>query len=135
MTNRSRWERDVAFTRPYATTRTVVGAPPGRELSGDLGGVRVRAELGSEAEALVDAKTDAEVVTVTSLASSRGLPTAAEEYVLDDLGLRPSEVVLKEDKHVMAVRFGENAWLVRLERFLQRREGQIARRIVELGRP
>jgi len=39
--------------------------------------------------------------------------------------------VLGDDQHVMAVPHGENAWIVRLERFLRSRLGQIPRLLRE----
>jgi polar amino acid transport system substrate-binding protein len=81
LTDKSRWEKDVALTRPYLDTRSVVGMPEGRPLSDELDGMSVVAELGTEEEGLLARKTGAE-----------------------------------------AARRGENAFLVRLERFLQNRE-------------
>jgi polar amino acid transport system substrate-binding protein len=134
LTKKSRWKKDVAFTRPYVATSTVVGVPPGSTQPDDLDGVPVAAELGSEAEGLLEAKTDAEVRAVSDLGSVRGRPVAAHDYVLDDLGLA-EQSELKENKHVMAVRLGENAFLVRLERFLLNREEQIERLLREEGKP
>lgn len=134
LTSKSRWKKDVAFTRPYVDTRTVVGIPPGTSPPDDLDGVPVAAELGSEAEGLLDRKTDAEVRVVTDLGAARGEPVAAQDYLLDDLGLQEASE-LKKDKHVMAVRLGENAFLVRLERFLLNREEPIERLVREEGRP
>ena len=45
-------------------------------------------------------------------------PVAIESYLVDDAGLRDTGLRLAEVDHVMAVPHGENAWLVRLERFL-----------------
>jgi polar amino acid transport system substrate-binding protein len=134
LTKKSRWKKDVAFTRPYVATSTVVGVPPGSTPPGDLAGVPVAAELGSEAEGLLEAETEAAVRAVPDLGAVRGRPVAAHDYVLDDLGL--TELTeLKQDKHVMAVRLGENAFLVRLERFLLNREEEIERLLREEGRP
>jgi polar amino acid transport system substrate-binding protein len=113
LTSKSRWKQDAALTRPYVRTRTVVGVPPESSPPDDLDGVPVAAELGSEAEALLDAKTDAEVRAVRELGDVREGPVAAHDYVLDDLGLAVGPE-LKEEKHVMAVRLGENAFMVRL---------------------
>lgn len=88
LTSKSRWKKDVAFTRPYVETRTVVGVPPGTSPPGDLDGVAVAAETGSEAEGLLDTKTDAEVRAIEDLGDARGDPAAAHDYVLDDLGLQ-----------------------------------------------
>ena len=134
LTSKSRWKKDAALTRPYVETRTVVGVPPGSSPPDDLEGVQVAAELGSEAEALVDAETDAEVRAVRDLGEARGGPVAAHDYVLDDLGLTVGPE-LKEDEHVMAVRLGENAFMVRLERFLLNREDEIERLLLAEGRP
>jgi polar amino acid transport system substrate-binding protein len=134
LTSKSRWKKETAFTRPYVETRTVVGVPAGSSLPDDLDGVTVAAELGTEAEALADAKTDAEVRPVHDLGEARGEPAAAHDYVLDDLGLAAG-TELKEDKHVMATRLGENAFLVRLERFLLNRSDEIERMLREEGRP
>ncbi len=134
LTSKSRWKKDAAFTRPYVETRTVVGVPAGSSLPDDLDGVTVAAELGTEAEALVDAKTDADVRPVHDLGEAGGEPAAAHDYVLDDLGLAAG-TELKEDKHVMAARLGENAFLVRLERFLLGRSDEIERMLREEGRP
>jgi polar amino acid transport system substrate-binding protein len=134
LTSKSRWKKDVAFTRPYVETRAVIGVAErdvGRE---DFGGETVAAERGSEEEALLENRTDALVDPVDSLAGAEG-PVAAHEYVLDDLDLVASEVELAKEKHVMAVPLGENAWMVRLERFLLDREGAIERLLIEEGKP
>jgi polar amino acid transport system substrate-binding protein len=135
ITNKSRWKQDVAFTRPYVQTRTVVGAPPGSSFPDDLDGVEVVVELGTEEEGLLAQRTDAEVVPVTDLAAERGNPAAVHDYLLDDLALADTGTVLAESKHVMAVRLGENAFLVELERFLLDREGAIRALLVREGRP
>lgn len=134
LTSKSRWKKDAAFTRPYVSVKTVVGVAPASQHPDEFEGVEVAAELGSEAEALLDAETDADVRAVDDLASVRGSPAAAHEYVLDDLGLAVASE-LKEDKHVMAVRLGENAFMVRLERFLLNREDEIERLVRTEGRP
>jgi polar amino acid transport system substrate-binding protein len=134
LTSKSRWQKDAAFTRPYASVRTVVGVAPASSPPDDFDGMEVAAELGSEAEALLDMKTDAEVRAVEDLADARGTPAAAHEYALDDLGLAVG-TELKEDEHVMAVRLGENAFMVRLERFLLNREDAIERLVRREGRP
>ncbi len=71
LTSKSRWKKDVAFTRPYVDTRSVVGAPAGGSYPDDFAGVPVAVELGSEEEGLLEQRTDARVVPVTDLASRR----------------------------------------------------------------
>lgn len=135
MTNKSRWKKDVAFTRPYVETRSVVGIPPGESFPDDFAGVPVAAELGTEEEGLLAQRTEARVVPVTDLAPRAGRPAAVPHYMLDDLELTDSGTELDEAKHVMAVKLGENAFLVRLERFLLNREDEIERLLIEEGRP
>ena len=135
LTNKSRWKKDVAFTRPYVETRSVVGTPAGRSYPDDFAGVPVAVELGTEEEGLLEQRTDARVVPVTDLASRAGEPAAVHDYLLDDLDLTDSGTELDEAKHVMAVKLGENAFLVRLERFLLDREDEIRRLLVREGRP
>jgi polar amino acid transport system substrate-binding protein len=135
ITKTSRWRKDVAFTRPYAETQTVVGAPPGSSFPDDLGGVEVVVEAGTEEEGLLAQRTDAEVVPVDDLAAERDRPAAVHDYLLDDLGLADTGTTLAKDEHVMAVRMGENAFLVELERFLLDREGAIRALLVREGRP
>lgn len=135
LTNKSRWKKDVALTRPYVESRSVVGIPAGESFPDDFAGVPVAAELGSAEEGLLAQRTEARVVPVASLAPRAGRPVAAPHYVLDDLGLLDSGTELDKAKHVMAVKLGENAFLVRLERFLLDREDEIERLLVKEGRP
>jgi polar amino acid transport system substrate-binding protein len=135
LTSKSRWKKDVAFTRPYVETRAVVGTPPGASYPDDFAGVPVAVELGTEEEGLLEQRTDARVVPVEDLASRRGEPAAVQDYLLDDLDLTHSGTELDEAEHVMAVKLGENAFMVRLERFLLNREDEIRRLLVEEARP
>jgi polar amino acid transport system substrate-binding protein len=134
ITKKSRWKKDVAFTRPYVETKAVVGTPRSGPVLDDLEGVRVAAERGSEEEALAERKTDADVFAVDSLAGVDGA-AAVHDFLLDDLDLHATEFELKKEKHVMALPFGENAWMVRLERFLLNREDEIRRLVEAEGRP
>jgi hypothetical protein len=95
----------------------------------------VAVELGTVEEGLLEQRTDARARPVTDLSKARGKPAAVPEYLLDDLELIDSGTELAKDKHVMAVKLGENAMLVRLERFLLNREDEIRRLLTEEGRP
>ncbi|MFZ3585193.1 hypothetical protein ACOI1H_24110 [Loktanella sp. DJP18] len=50
---------------------------------------------------------------------------ALPHWRAEDLDLVPTGIVLSEDKHVFAVRKGENAWLLRLETFLRTQERDV----------
>ena len=135
LTAKSRWKKDVALTRPYVDSRTVIGISPGSSPPDDFAGVPVFAELGSVEEGLLEQRTDARVRPVVDIARARDQPAAVPEYLLADLELTDSGTELAKDRHVMAVKLGENALLVRLERFLLNREGEARRLLAEEGRP
>ena len=123
-TSESPWAGKVAFTHPYITVPAVVGVPQGEPIPADIDGLEVAVERGSHLAGILE-KTDARPVEVDDLASADGA-AAVENYLLDDLDLKDTEIRLDESDHVMAVPNGENAWLVRLERFLLTREAEIA---------
>ena len=106
---------EAALTHPYVTTQVVVGVESGESLD-DVAGVEVAVERGTEAAGVLE-KTDAVPVGVDDIGAASA-PVAVDDFFLDDLGLHDSGLTLIETDHVMAVAHGENAWLVRLERFL-----------------
>lgn len=134
LTRQTPWKKEAALTWPYLKTRLLVGAPPGASLPDDLGGVEVAFERGAEAGGLLERKTEARAVAVEELEAARGA-AAADEWLLDDLGLRATGVELSEHDHVMAAPLGENAWLVELERFLLQRKGEIRALLEREGKP
>ncbi|MDP1849343.1 MAG: transporter substrate-binding domain-containing protein [Solirubrobacteraceae bacterium] len=134
LTKKSPWKKEASLTWPYLKTRLVVGAPPGASPPDDLDGVPVAFERGSEAGGLLERKTGARAVAVDKLDDARGA-VAADEWLLDDLDLRPTGVELSQHQHVMATPLGENAWLVELERFLLRRTGDIRALLDREGKP
>ncbi|HEV2755205.1 MAG TPA: transporter substrate-binding domain-containing protein [Actinomycetota bacterium] len=120
------------LTHPYLTTQVVVAVPPGT-YDGDIAGLEVAVETATE-EAGVLEKTDADPVRVEDVTTVDG-PVAVDGYLVDDLGLDDTGVRLSEVDHVMAVPHGENAWLVRLERFLLDHEDDVHRILEEEGAP
>ena len=122
-TSTTPYSKDAALTHPYVTTAVVVGVPEGDAVPDDIAGMEVAAETGSEAAGLLS-KTDAERLLIEDIAHAPGA-AAVDDWLLDDLGLRDTGVRLSEHDHVMAVRLGENGWLVTLERFLLERGSEI----------
>jgi polar amino acid transport system substrate-binding protein len=112
------WQAGAAITRSYATTRVVVAVPANQPLPEDIAGLRVAVEAGSDAAGILEDKTDAIAVRVPDVTQVRGSAVAIDEWRLADLDLRDTGVHLSKAKHVMAAPMGENAFLVRLERFL-----------------
>jgi polar amino acid transport system substrate-binding protein len=134
LTRKSPWKKEAALTRPYLTARLLVGAAPEATVPEDLAGVAVAFERGTEAGGLLGRKTDAKPVAVEELRNARGA-VAADEWLLDDLRLRSTGVELSKNDHVIAAPLGENAWLVRLERFLLTRRGEIRQLLDRMGQP
>jgi polar amino acid transport system substrate-binding protein len=122
----------AGLSHPYLTTQVVVAVPPGT-YGGDIAGLEVAVESATEEAGVLD-KTDAIPVRVDDVTEVDG-PIAVEGYLLDDLGLEDTGVRLSETDHVMAVPPGENAWLVRLERFLLDHEDEVHRILEEEGGP
>jgi polar amino acid transport system substrate-binding protein len=129
MTKRSPWKKEASPTRPFATSRLVLGLPA----SGDEPDTVV-VERGSEAVGLVERKLDARPEPVEDLHDARGRPAAVHEWLLDDLGLRAGEE-LQSGEHVMFVRMGENAFQVELERYLEANRDAVPGLLEQEGRP
>jgi polar amino acid transport system substrate-binding protein len=117
------WAQKVTFTQPYAAIQVTAGAPPGTPPPADLEGRRVAARAGSEVPRLVE-DAGGVPVRLDDLSGAAGL-VAAEDWELRALGFPPSGLVLDESRHAMAVPLGENAWLVRLERYLSEHAGSV----------
>lgn len=110
------WQREVAFSLPYYTSRALVGLPPDAPSITRLAGVRVAVQPNSGLREPLMAR-GAIVLVQESLVTAQG-PVAAEEWELLGMDFRPTELQLQSVDHVMAVPQGENALLMRLERFL-----------------
>jgi polar amino acid transport system substrate-binding protein len=117
------WAQVVTFTQPYAEIATLVAVPPGEQALEDIDGVQVAVEPGTQLPALVRSAGGIPVA-IDDLSMTRG-PVAAEEWEIEAQGLVPTNVVLDEAQHAMAVPVGENAWLVRLERYLGDRAASV----------
>jgi polar amino acid transport system substrate-binding protein len=122
---------EVALTHPYLTTQMVVAVPVEEEVPEDIAGLEVAVEEGTE-EAGILAKTDAEVLLVDDVTRVSGA-RVIDDWLLDDLDLADTGVRLIEADHVMAVRLGENGWLVTLEGFLLERPQEIEEILNEEG--
>jgi polar amino acid transport system substrate-binding protein len=120
------WQAKAAITRSFATTRVVVAVPASQPVPDDIAGLRVAVEAGTDAAGILEDKTDAVPVRVPDVTRVKGSAVAVEEWLLDDLDLRDTGVHLTRSKHVMATPLGENAFLVRLERFLIAHQGEVS---------
>lgn len=131
ITDRTRWKKEVGMTKPYLTTHLVVGLPEGRDLED---GDRIATERGTGATALLEQKTGAIPVPRDTLEGLEGRPAVVDDWLLDDLRLRPA-TSLEHSEHVMLTAPGENGFLVELEHFLLDRKGRAIALLREAGKP
>ncbi|MGQ9367752.1 transporter substrate-binding domain-containing protein [Azospirillum sp. ST 5-10] len=123
LTGDSPWKRRVALTRPYLAATTLVGVPPEDPPLDKLDGVEVGVTpKGATAAALED--EGAVPVRVDDLAAFAG-PVAAPDWRLAQLGYAVTPHTLATTRHVLAAPPGENAWIVRVERFLSDRAADV----------
>lgn len=110
------WGRHVGFTFPYHSVRFVVATPPAAAPVTALDGLRVAVRADSALAGRLRER-GAEVSVAERLAEVE-LPIAAESWRVEGLGFEVADIELDMERHVMAVPPGENAMLLRLERFL-----------------
>lgn len=108
--------KEGTLTHPFHTSSLTIGLPAGMDPE-EIAGLEVAVERGTEGAGLLR-KTDARPVYVDDIAEAKGRPAVVDDWLLPDMGLLASGVNLAESDHVMAVRHGENGWLVELEKFL-----------------
>ncbi len=111
----------VGATRPYYRGHDAIGAPDGLAVPAEWAGVPVAVPAGTALAARVEATG---AVPVHRQRPGAGF-AAAPEWQLRAWGLRPVER-LGPDEVVLAVPPGENGFLVRLDRFLSSRQGEVA---------
>jgi polar amino acid transport system substrate-binding protein len=134
LTRRSEHRRKVALTRPYVDTELLLAHPPGEPMPQESHEVRIAVEAHSQAAGLLDHKTDYGLLELDSLAAI-DQPALVWDYWLDDLELESTGEDLIDEEHALAVRFGENAFLVELERYLLEREGVWRALVDREGKP
>lgn len=123
-TMKSPYAKQVAFTKPYYTDTILVAGAPGGVAPQRVKGLRV-AVLQGDPAAVAIRKKDGTPLPVLDLAATREA-VAAPTWRLAQLSRTGNpELALAQQKHVLAVPPGENAWLVRVERMLRDHKGQV----------
>ena len=110
---KSAWASKVSFTRSLLTTRTVVAVTPEVAPPHRLHGIIV-ATSPDGADAALLREHGAHVAP----GDRRDVPRLVEDWQLGP-ALRPTGIKLSEDKHVLALPLGENAWLLEVNRLLK----------------
>lgn len=117
----------LGATRPYLTERTCVGVLPGEHVD-HLGTITVR--LGDPAAAKLD---DAKLVRVPN-PGRENAPVLAPDWQLEGWGLSATRDCPREVEHVLVGPPGENAFVMRLERFLEAHGEGVRRALVDSAR-
>lgn len=120
-------EGSAGQTYVYYTEAIVVAADPGAAVPQELDGQKVHVAPELVANGLI---ADEGGVPVGEKSHEVKL-TALPDWQLPARGLVATGIVLDEREHVMAAPPGENAWVMRLERFLRASAGQTAARLLE----
>jgi polar amino acid transport system substrate-binding protein len=123
LTNETPWKKYVGLTSPYFESRVVVGVPASTPAFRSVKGVQVAARSGDAVVGYLESK-GAVVVPVEDLSGAGGA-VAAPEWQLEQLGLKPTEVELHAEKHVLAAPPGENGFIKRLDDFLYARRASV----------
>jgi polar amino acid transport system substrate-binding protein len=115
----------AANSYAYFTEALVVAAEPGTPLPDELDGQKVHAAPALLADGLIVARDG---VPVSAEAEGVRL-VALPDWQLPARELVATGIVLRRDEHVLAAPPGENAWLMRLERFLRQQAGTMDARL------
>lgn len=118
-TSPSPLEKEVAFTQPYKSETVKIGSPPNETIPDKINGQKVWVD-NLLAASYVKKKGGIPVLT-DSLRNNKGL-LATTEQALIKVGAQVSDITLKKQEHVFAVPKGENAFLMKLEKFINKHD-------------
>jgi polar amino acid transport system substrate-binding protein len=117
------WSKHVGLIRPYFDEKITVGVPAGTGEPAELRGLKVNVQEGDATAAYLRRK-GAIAVRAQRIGYMPG-PVAAPAWLLDKRGLKRTGFLLFEKKHVVAVPPGENAWLKRLQEYLEQQKPKV----------
>ncbi|ARS34544.1 hypothetical protein CA264_03295 [Pontibacter actiniarum] len=117
-TKTSPWVKHLAFSQPHHTEKIKVGTLPSRTLPEEIEDLPVHVRRNSQAAVYVK-KKEGQPVYVDQLQPGPYLVAATEEE-LQQLGLRVSDYTLHKEEYVVAIPKGENAFLMRLDKYIDK---------------
>ena len=118
---RSPWAKSLGVSLPYASDKTVVAFRPGMAPRKEARGLSVAARPGEPAAAKLR-KQGALVVDAEDPLAVTADAVVLERQEALARGLQPGPQTLGRRKHVLVVPPGENAWLLRVDRFIHARK-------------
>jgi polar amino acid transport system substrate-binding protein len=128
LTQSSPWRDRVGISRPYVVSKLVLAVPPGLPCPSSLSSLEVTVQPGTEAAGLVRRENG-----VPTSDASPHRPAAGYEWELEPRGFTTCRV-LDRQKRVIAAAPGENAFILRLDKFLANRQEKIQERLHESAR-
>jgi polar amino acid transport system substrate-binding protein len=123
MTDETPWAKYVGLTSPYFEERIKVGVPRSMQPPASVKGMQVAVRSGEVVANYLERK-GATPVRVDDL-SQATLPVAAPDWQLEQMGLTPTEIDLRTEKHVWAAPPGENGFIKRLDEFLHQHSSEM----------
>lgn len=117
--------RTASHTYAYFTEALVIAADPAVPAPQNLEGQRVHAAPHLLADGLIRQQGGVPVPDRADAVQLVALPG----WQLPARALKPTGIVLRRTEHVIAVPRGENAWIMRLERFLRAQSGGMAAKL------
>jgi polar amino acid transport system substrate-binding protein len=133
ITDDTPWADELGVSRSYLESQTVLAVAPQASDPDGLKGERVAVRLGDPAGAMLRSR-GARVEEVDSVAPGQA-PVAVEDWRVPALGLRPTQTVLKHERHIVLAPPGENGWVLTIDRFLAGREGQVRAALAAAATP
>ena len=120
----------IGLSIAYLEDASIVAVPPGTDPPLQLAGETVAVRPGDPAAAELPASA-----TIEWLETPResALPVVARDWEVAAWGYQATKFTLQRDKHVLAVPPGENAFLRRLDRFLQTRTAGLKAQLQSQG--
>lgn len=131
LTQSTPWKTHVGLTSSYFTEEFGVGISPALPRLPTIDDQEIAVEIGSATAAYL---AEAGAIPVRVLHPDQaGLPVAAADWQLERWGFKSIEIRLHEEKYILALPPGENAWLAYLEEFLAAHQFQIREQLVAEG--
>lgn len=116
-TSPSPFEKKVSFSRPYLINKIMVGTGDNQAVPENIKGEKV--VVGDHLAALYVRKKGGIPVFTDSLSRGNYLIAASEDELIK-MNVKPTNILLHKEKFVIAVPKGENAFLIKLEHFIDR---------------
>lgn len=116
LTQQSPAKAGISYTEPYYTSRITVGFPPTHKKTTNLDKVKVALPVVNQYSQALESR-GAMPQPMENL-SNLNMPVAHTEWWLKAQGYQPGPWDLFTEKHLLAVAEGENAFLMRLQKYI-----------------